>query len=109
MEVTLATMNNYVAKCEVLREEAKRFCYSWRCPAKHAEVRPGRCLGSTQKGSLMEKHYSPKDLAAALGVAKKTVERWCRTGAVKAFKDPGGKWRISATSVQDLQRTQGHD
>lgn len=41
--------------------------------------------------------------ADALGINRRTVHRWARTGRVRAVKTPGGHWRIDA---RDLERSQ---
>jgi excisionase family DNA binding protein len=43
--------------------------------------------------------YSPKKVAAAIGVSESSLKRWCDAGHVKASKTAGGHRRVSRSEV----------
>lgn len=49
----------------------------------------------------MEKWYNTKEVAEKLGVTPGTVQDYCKEGVMKATKDPGGKWRVSESALQE--------
>ena len=46
-----------------------------------------------------QKFYSPKKVAAAIGVSESSLKRWCDAGYVKAFKTAGGHRRVARSEV----------
>lgn len=44
-------------------------------------------------------------VAHRLRVCERTVYRWCLTGRVVAIKTPGGRWRVSESSLTGHMRT----
>jgi excisionase family DNA binding protein len=49
----------------------------------------------------IETFYSISDVAHALGVSTKTVDRWIKSGELAAHK-VGRQWRISRTDLEYL-------
>lgn len=52
-----------------------------------------------KKKSVAEPLYSPKKVAAAIGVSESSLKRWCDAGTVKAVKTPGGHRKIMRSEV----------
>ncbi len=52
-------------------------------------------------------HYSPKQVAQALGVSESSVKRWCDLGTVPVLRTAGGHRRISRQSFEALVRQAG--
>lgn len=48
-------------------------------------------------------YLKPSEVAAIFRVDARTVKRWLVSGDLSGFQTPGGYWRISEESVQDLQ------
>ena len=47
--------------------------------------------------------FSLNNVAVALGFHVKTVEVWCRKGAIRAVR-LGGRWRVAAEEVERIRR-----
>ena len=47
--------------------------------------------------------YSPKQLAALLGVHLRTVQRWLRTGELKGMK-AGRSWRVRQSDLEQFMK-----
>lgn len=47
----------------------------------------------------MTKTMTVTQFSEALGVSRKTVQRWISSGRIRAQKTPGGHWRIDADQV----------
>jgi len=43
--------------------------------------------------------------AAALGLHRRTVVNWARTGRVKGHQTPGGHWRIDESEIEEREMT----
>ncbi len=52
-------------------------------------------------------HFSPKQVAEALGVSESSVKRWCDLGAVPVVRTAGGHRRIPRKSLEQLLSTDG--
>ena len=52
-----------------------------------------------KKKNIVEPLYSPKKVAAAIGVSESSLKRWCDAGTVKAVKTPGGHRKIMRSEV----------
>lgn len=52
-------------------------------------------------------HYSPKLVAAAIGVSEASLKRWCDRGLLSFSKTAGGHRRISRADVLDFLRRTG--
>jgi len=50
----------------------------------------------------MEKNYSPREVAAILGVAVHTIQVWDRQGKIKCVRLPSGRRRIPESEVKRL-------
>ena len=62
-----------------------------------------------RSGSPDKIFYSPKEFAAAIGVSKATVTRWCHDGTVRATQQ-GGKgtcWLIPGSEISRLEKSAG--
>ena len=53
---------------------------------------------------LDKKNYGTVEVARMLGVSAFAVWRWCKTGKIKAWKTPGGHYRIPREEVERLLR-----
>lgn len=53
---------------------------------------------------MLEKHYTVKEVAAALGVHKNTLLLWILSGKIKAIK-AGHNWRLPESEVRRIMRT----
>ena len=53
----------------------------------------------TKKKNVAKLLYSPKKVAAAIGVSESSLKRWCDAGTVKAVKSPGGHRKIMRSEV----------
>lgn len=51
-----------------------------------------------------QKPITPGKAAARLGVDRRTINNWCRDGKLKAFRTPGGHWRIDEAEIERLRR-----
>ena len=47
--------------------------------------------------------FSCSDVAGALALHAKTVERWCRSGLIRAVR-LGVRWRVTAEEVERIRR-----
>jgi excisionase family DNA binding protein len=45
---------------------------------------------------------TPSEVAAMYRVARRTVQRWARTGQVGATRTPGGQWRVYEADVRAI-------
>lgn len=46
--------------------------------------------------------FTPKDIARERGVSSDTVCRWIKTGKLRAYKLPSGRYRIPADELDKL-------
>lgn len=46
--------------------------------------------------------YGTNEAARVLGVSPVTVWRWCRLGKIKAWRTPGGHYRIPREEIERL-------
>lgn len=53
-------------------------------------------------GMEEKKFYTTFEAAKALGVSALTVWRWCKKGKIKAWRTPGGHYRIPREELDRL-------
>lgn len=53
----------------------------------------------------MQQFFSPKQVAAAIGVSESSLKRWCDQGSIPTSKTPGGHRKIRLGDVVHLVRT----
>jgi excisionase family DNA binding protein len=46
--------------------------------------------------------FSTGQVAAMLGMHADTVQKWCRSGKIKAFRTPGGQFRITEEALREM-------
>lgn len=56
----------------------------------------------------MKSHYSPSQVAQALGVSESSVKRWCNQGLIDTERTAGGHRRIPVSSVIRFTRNHEH-
>lgn len=56
----------------------------------------------------MKSHYSPKQVAQALGVSESSVKRWCDQGLIPVERTAGGHRRIPVSGVVRFTREHEH-
>ena len=56
----------------------------------------------------MERKFTPKQVARALGVSESSVKRWVDSGKVEAVRTAGGHRKMSLSAVVGLAREQGY-
>ncbi|WP_197529218.1 MerR family transcriptional regulator [Aeoliella mucimassa] len=56
----------------------------------------------------MERKFTPKQVARALGVGESSVKRWVDCGKVEAVKTAGGHRKLALSAVVRLAREQGY-
>lgn len=56
----------------------------------------------------MKSHYSPSQVAQALGVSESSVKRWCNQGLIETERTAGGHRRIPVSSVIRFTRDHEH-
>ena len=54
-------------------------------------------------------HFSPKQVANALGVSESSVKRWVDSGKLPAAKTVGGHRKVTLPSVAQFIRETGHE
>jgi excisionase family DNA binding protein len=57
--------------------------------------------------ALNKPYYTTGDLARALGVSVVAVKKWIRQGKLRAFRTPGGHFRVEPEEFRRLQTTYG--
>ena len=55
-------------------------------------------------GSSLERFYSPKAVAKAIGVSESSMKRWCDSGKITAMKTAGGHRRLRQSQVISFLR-----
>lgn len=55
----------------------------------------------------MKTHYSPRQVARAIGVSESSLKRWCDDGLLPFVRTPGGHRRLSVQGVLSFVREQG--
>ena len=60
------------------------------------------------KKDAVDPLYSPKKVAAAIGVSESSLKRWCDAGVVKAVKTPGGHRKITRAEVISFVKTKNY-
>lgn len=56
---------------------------------------------------LWKKWYGTTEAAEKLGISTTTVWSWCRKGLIKAWRTPGGHYRIPREELERLLKEQG--
>lgn len=51
---------------------------------------------------ITPRHYTPRQIAAAIGCSRQTVIAMIERGEIRAEKTPGGHHRIPATEVEGV-------
>ncbi len=59
--------------------------------------------------SVSSQYFSPKEVAAAIGVSESSLKRWVDRGLIRAEKTAGGHRRLELDAVLDYIRSNGHD
>lgn len=54
-----------------------------------------------------KKFYTTGDIAKIFGVSRISTYKWVKQGKIKAFKIPGGRYRITPKALNDFIRTSG--
>jgi len=62
----------------------------------------------TRKNAV-EKLYSPKKVAAAIGVSESSLKRWCDAGYIKAVKTAGGHRRVAKAEVVSFIKRKNYE
>lgn len=57
----------------------------------------------------MERKFTPKQVAQALGVSESSIKRWVDGGKVEAVKTAGGHRKLTLSAIVRLAREQGYD
>lgn len=55
-------------------------------------------------GNKAKRFYTTGEVAKILDVAASTVWLWCKEGKIRAYKTPGGQYRIPFEEVERLKR-----
>jgi excisionase family DNA binding protein len=58
-----------------------------------------------EQASTIARYVTAGALARALNVARRSVERWCKSGKIQANRTPGGHWRIPREEIDRLLAT----
>ena len=56
----------------------------------------------------MKQHFSPRELAGALGVSESSIKRWADAGEIRIRRTAGGHRRIPAAEAAHFIRRSGH-
>ena len=56
----------------------------------------------------MSQYFSPKEVAAAIGVSESSLKRWVDRGLIRADKTAGGHRRLELDAVLEYVRNNGH-
>jgi len=75
--------------------------------AANIPFKQGRTKTRKQK-NVAEPLYSPKKVAAAIGVSESSLKRWCDSGVVKAVKTSGGHRKITRAEVVALTKRKNY-
>lgn len=51
-----------------------------------------------------KKFYTTGDIAEIFGVSRISAYKWVKSGKIKAFKIPGGRYRITKKTSMNSQR-----
>ena len=65
---------------------------------------PGERSAVQVHGSSLERFYSPKAVAKAIGVSESSLKRWCDSGKISASKTAGGHRRLRQSQVISFLR-----
>jgi MerR family transcriptional regulator, light-induced transcriptional regulator len=63
---------------------------------------------SSPNARSMTEHFSPKQVARAIGVSESSLKRWCDRGLIPMAKTVGGHRRLPLDGVMEFLRSQGH-
>ena len=62
-----------------------------------------------RRKKMQDDLYSPKKVAAAIGVSESSMKRWCDAGYVRATKTAGGHRRVSRAEVISFLKRKKYD
>lgn len=76
---------------------------------RESSARPPQGRGTGRAAELIDKLFSPKQVARALGVSESSLKRWCDRGLIDTRRTGGGHRRISLREVYRFLRQHDHD